>query len=129
MAAFFTVTIFVVWLTVFGILKPQHVTKESGSLRAHMYLFIHYMQGFSLSSFLCVCLYYVAESSGAGAIGSRRNSCSATSSCSGMSYFCHSLLFLSLLFVHVAVGKMRVPHIIFDKHLVLLDWPGSLTLI
>ena len=36
---------------------------------------------------------------------------------------------LSLQFVHGVVGMICVPHIIFDKHLVLLDWPGSLAII
>ena len=36
---------------------------------------------------------------------------------------------LSLQFVHGVVGMICVPHIIFDKRLVLLDWPGSLAII
>ena len=36
---------------------------------------------------------------------------------------------LSLLFVHDAARKIGVPNIIFNKNLVLLDWPGSLALI
>ena len=45
------------------------------------------------------------------------------------SFAYRQIIKLSLPFVHGVVGMICVPHIIFDKRLVLLDWPGSLAII